>query len=259
MKIGRMNNPEMPLGDEIRWTAEHGFDYIDLTIEPPRATLQDLSACDGRRLLQDLKLGVIGHSAYYIPIQSPIKAVREACLSEFLRLLEAFKDLGADRMAVHFNAPPPLLDRNEVTRAYLEVLTPLCERARKMDMVIILENTFGGSHQIEFFTHLTQALPDLHVLLDIAHANLERQWDAMFIYMKDFAKRIRHVHLSENDGNHDQHLPFGVVPRGRMDWPKILHTLKRHGYDGSITLEVFSPDRRYILGCKEMLLEWWNA
>lgn len=259
MKIGRMNDPEKDLVEELQWTAHHKFHFIDLTVEPPKATFRDIRNQGIRQRLEDLELEVVGHSPYYIPIQSPIKAVREASLSEFLRLLELFKELGADRMTVHFMRPPPLLARDDVVQGYLEVLTPLCERAKKLDMVLQMENTFGVSNQIDYFGKLLGELPDLGCHLDVAHAYLERQWDAPFIYMKQFGKRLTHIHLSENNGQQDQHLPMGVVPRGSFDWPKIVRLLKKTGYDDTITLEIFSPDRRYILDSREKLLELWNA
>jgi sugar phosphate isomerase/epimerase len=38
----------------------------------------------------------------------------------------------------------------------------------------------------------------------------------------------------------------------------VIPMLKQSGYDGTITLEVFSPDRRYLLFSREKLKELWE-
>ena len=37
MLIGAMNHPARPVIEEIEWMGELGFDFIDLTLEPPAA------------------------------------------------------------------------------------------------------------------------------------------------------------------------------------------------------------------------------
>jgi len=42
-----------------------------------------------------------------------------------------------------------------------------------------------------------------------------------------------------------------------MDWKRITWLLKRF-YDETITLEVFSKDRDYVLLSEEKLIKLWN-
>jgi sugar phosphate isomerase/epimerase len=67
-----------------------------------------------------------------------------------------------------------------------------------------------------------------------------------------------HVHLSDNDGTADQHLPLGAVPRSKTNWPEHIGKLKATGYGGTITLEVFSPCREYLLLSRDLLRRWWD-
>ncbi|MBW1946273.1 MAG: sugar phosphate isomerase/epimerase, partial [Deltaproteobacteria bacterium] len=62
-------------------------------------------------------------------------------------------------------------------------------------------------------------------------------------FLERWANRIEHVHLSENTGKADQHLPLGV---GTVPLEGIVRELKRTGYGGRFTVEVFSPDRDYL-------------
>ena len=73
-------------------------------------------------------------------------------------------------------------------------------------------------------------------------------------FIEKFHERIRHVHLHDNFGKDDLHLPMGA---GIIDWEKIIRALKQH-YDGTITLEIFSKERQYALASKEKLKELWD-
>ncbi len=89
------------------------------------------------------------------------------------------------------------------------------------------------------------------------HAKLERGYDRWEEYLAMLGKKLLHVHLSENDGSADQHLPPGSAPRSTTDWPKHVAKLKTTGYDGTITLEVFSPDKEYLFVSRDLLRKWW--
>jgi len=75
-------------------------------------------------------------------------------------------------------------------------------------------------------------------------------------FLEAFRDRLVHVHVSDNFGKReDLHLPLGA---GTIPWKKIISRLKKSGYDGTITLEVFSPDRRYLLFSRDKLRELWE-
>ena len=64
------------------------------------------------------------------------------------------------------------------------------------------------------------------------------------------------MHLSDNKGKVDDHLPLGA---GLIDWADAARALKASGYDGTVTLEVFSPHREYALASREYWLALWQA
>jgi hypothetical protein len=77
------------------------------------------------------------------------------------------------------------------------------------------------------------------------------------VYLDRLGNKLLHVHLSENDGTADQHLPLGAAPRSTTDWPGHIKKLKASGYDGTITLEVFAPQKEYLLLSRDLLRRWW--
>src|SRR5262249_44422697 len=52
-------------------------------------------------------------------------------------------------------------------------------------------------------------------------------------------------------------LAAGAAPRSTTDWPQHVKKLKATGYDGTITLEVFAPQKEYLLLSRDLLRRWW--
>ena len=62
------------------------------------------------------------------------------------------------------------------------------------------------------------------------------------------------MHLHDNHGKYDEHLPLG---KGNLKIKKIIKTLKKY-YDGTITIEVFSKNRKHVLQSRNKLKRTWN-
>ena len=71
------------------------------------------------------------------------------------------------------------------------------------------------------------------------------------------ADRLAHVHMSDNDGKGDDHLPFGAAKRGTLNLKKELRALRSFNYNGTITLEIFGH-RRWLTSCAEWVREVWG-
>jgi sugar phosphate isomerase/epimerase len=98
MKIGAMNHPARSPLEEIDWFGRHGFDFVDFTLEPPAADADQINPGAVRAALDRHGLGVVAHTAWFIPLGSPFAAVREAALGEFRRALLAAHQIGATVM-----------------------------------------------------------------------------------------------------------------------------------------------------------------
>ena len=68
MQIGAMNHPACDPVGEIDWIGSHGFDFVDLTLEPPAAAPDRLDVAAVRAALDAHNLGVVAHTAYYLPL-----------------------------------------------------------------------------------------------------------------------------------------------------------------------------------------------
>jgi sugar phosphate isomerase/epimerase len=258
MKIGAMNHPARNPITEIEWFGGHDFDFVDLTLEPPAADPGDLDVAGVRTALERYHLEVVAHAAYYIPISSPFASLRRAALQECRRALETANQVGARMMTVHYLHIPPLFLPERAPEWHIDVLGPLCEQAAQLGMTVLLENAPGGPGQIDHIAHILEALPSLGFHLDAGHTQVEGGSDLFQTYLERLSARLIHVHLSENDGRSDQHLPLGTVPKVHLDWPARIRGLKASAYDGTISLEVFAPERAYLLQSRDLVRHWWE-
>ena len=259
MQIGVMNHPARNPLEEIEWIGRHAFDFVDFTLEPPAADPDQIDADKIRALLDRHQLGVVAHTAWFIPLASPFARLREASLGEFRRSLKAAHQLGAKVMNVHYSKPTSFVSKEHVIAWHVEVLSRLCQEAAGVGITIALEHVaFGGSEQLENLVAILESVPLLRFHLDSGHAKLERSYDRWDEYLERLGPKLLHVHLSDNDGTADQHLPLGASRQKTTDWPHQVKKLKAVGYDGTVTLEVFTSQREYLLLSRDLLRTWWK-
>jgi sugar phosphate isomerase/epimerase len=184
MKIGAMNHPAKDPLAEIEWFGEQGFDFVDLTLEPPAADPSEVDSEKIQRLLAAHDLDVIAHTAYFLPISSPFEGVRKASLDELRRALVTAGEIGAVLMTVHYRQPPALFTDQDAVQWHLEVLGRLCDEADKMGVTIVLEHSpHCGENELENIIQIIDQLPLLGFHLDSGHAKLERGYDRFEEYL----------------------------------------------------------------------------
>jgi sugar phosphate isomerase/epimerase len=252
MQIGMMNNPQVDVLDEARWAAEHGFEFLDLTIEGPKAALDQIDVKAIRKLLDDTGMGVVGHTAWFLPFASPVERVRRAAVEEIAASLPAFAAVGAQVVNVHIVKGVGSFGHDSMTRLNGASFAELAKRAEPYGIRMMVEHPPDKSVGIDDIRTILNVDRRLGFHLDVGHANVGG--DRLDGLLKAFGDRLCHVHLSDNRGREDDHMPLGA---GRIDWPRAVRLLKASGYDGTITLEVFSIDRDYLLQSAEKLRKWW--
>jgi sugar phosphate isomerase/epimerase len=257
MIIGAMNHPARDVIHEIQWIAKMGLGFVDLTLEPPSAASWQVDPAGVRAALKDHGLAAVGHTAYYLPIASPFEAVRREAVSELKRCIEAFAAIGVSWMNIHPDGRVPLHPWPFIVEQNLRSLGELQPFAREAGVGLMVENLPGDFSMPERLGELLDALPDLGFHLDIGHTNLSVPSNTTDALLAAFGPRLRHVHLHDNFGGQaDLHLPLGT---GNIDVPKSVSALKATGYNGTITLEVFSTDESYLVHSRDVLRALWDG
>ena len=255
MLIGTMNHPVNNVLDEIAWMADMGLEFLDLTLEPPTASAWRVNPDAIRNALDRHHLDVVGHTAYYLPIASAFEEVRRGAVAELRRCMEVFSRVGAKIMNVHPDRYTPMHDRAFYIKRNLESLRELLEDSGRLGVALMLENLPGDFNNARQLADLLDPLPMVGLHLDIGHANLKVPENTTEEILAAYGDRLWHVHLHDNKGgNDDLHLPLGA---GSVDLPRAMRLLHSVNYDGTITLEVFSPDRQHLAYSRDVLRRVW--
>jgi sugar phosphate isomerase/epimerase len=256
MLVGAMNHPARDVLQEIEWIAAMGFGFIDLTLEPPQAASWKVDRTTIRNALDRLGLKVVGHTAFYLPIASGIEEIRRASLHELRRCVDAFAEIGARWMNVHPDRHAPMHDRAFFIERNLETLAELLPYAAQEGIGLMIENLPGDFNTARQLGELLDQLPELGLHLDIGHANLMVVHSTVEELLRAYGPRLRHVHLHDNKGGSgDLHLPLGT---GSVDVRGAVRLLQKIGYDGTITLEVFTPDPHHLSYSRDLLQRIWS-
>ena len=252
-----MNFPGRSVLKEIHRIAEDRFDFVDLTLEPPAAWLP--KGKEVGSLLSDLGLSGVGHTAYYLPLASSFPELRRAARDLFVRALDVFADAGIGLVNVHPDTRVPLHPPDQIRHLNGEAIAALVQEGSSRGIEIMVENLDRSFSTVAELRPVMDAAPEARFHLDVAHANLRLgpgEPNRSRSLLEAFGDRLAHVHISDNrGGTEDLHLPLGA---GSIDWRQAVRELKRVGWDGTVTLEVFSRARDHLRTSRRLWLEWWT-
>lgn len=160
-------------------------------------------------------------------------------------------------MNLHPDRYTPMHDRAFFVSRDLLSLRELLAYAREHGIGLMVENLPGDFNSASQLGELLDPLPELGLHLDLGHANLMVTRNTTREILQAYGRRLRHVHLHDNKGGHeDLHLPLGS---GTVDLRDCVGALVDCGYDGTITLEVFTPDRQYLAYSRNVLRKLWDS
>lgn len=251
-----MNHPGTGVLTEMAWMAEMGLEFIDLTLEPPGSAAWEVDPKAIRAALDRYHLAVVGHTAFYLPMGSAFEAVRRGAVTELKRCIDVFAEIGVPWMNLHPDSYAPMNGRAFYIRRNLESIGELLEHTRGTGVELMIENLPGAFNSARQLSDLLDPLPELGLHLDIGHANLQVPRNTTDEILAAYGQRLRHVHLHDNKGGReDLHMPLGT---GTVEVRAAVRALQDCGYDGTITLEVFTPDRSYLAASRDMLRRLWN-
>lgn len=257
MKVCMENITVFDPVEEARFAVENGFDGFELAIEYPSSTPAHVFA--KRRELVDVlssgNLVRLAHVPTFVDISNFYDELKEASVSVTLKAMEAAHAIEAEVVVVHPGFRFPLAPRETSIRNTIQSLERIIDAAEEYGFVLGVENLPSGVlpgaeyfSTVDEFRELFSQLNSkrLKFTLDIAHASIKPS-DPPAKFIDAFYGRLVHVHVSDNLGSRDDHLPLGV---GRIDYRGPLRTLREKGYNGTVTLEVFTPERDYLLVSK---------
>jgi sugar phosphate isomerase/epimerase len=199
--------------------------------------LPDEEVAGLRRLLDRRELTTFTHGPFLgLDIASLNDHVAEYSAECLVRGCEVSAGLGASTMIVHTNYSPffSRAGLREWLGNWSERMGAIIGRARDLGVRIALENAW--EERPEVLAHLVDALPrgGASVCLDTGHINafshlpVRRWWEVL-------GDRVVALHLHDNDGLSDDHLPPGA---GIFDFPALATLVRGMNTVPLMTLEV---------------------
>jgi sugar phosphate isomerase/epimerase len=252
--LGLMNDPSRPLAAELERIASLGFRLVDLTLEPQGAWPVD--AAEVRRMLDANGLEAVGHTAPFLPLASAYPELERAARDLYVRTCEVFAEIGIFLVNLH-PANRGLRGKDAVVQN-AEAVAEVAARAAELGQEIMVENMGGAFGTPDELGPLLDAAPNVRFHLDVGHANIRPygQPNRLAGLLEAFGDRIAHVHVHDNKGRYDEHLPLGV---GNLDFRDAARRLRAAGWDGTVTLEVFAKEAVYTEASRDLWQAAWDA
>jgi sugar phosphate isomerase/epimerase len=173
-----------------------------------------------------------------INIATPSPVLRRAVLKRLEKSIVYARTLGSCLWLFHPGSRTGLshIYPEKDWQLNLDSVRTLLRIARREGVEVAIENT------PEPYPSLMKSVDDFHrfykdldddigMVLDVAHANLNSQ---IRDFLKQFPRKIVHIHVSDNDGIKDLHLGIGY---GNVNWNHFAKQIKTANYGNLLVIE----------------------
>lgn len=251
-----LSTPISSLEKEISWLKENRFNP-----EVRMANVEYIMNLDVERLrdlgnrLKENGLSVFTHGPFFgLDIASMDSHISEYTFRSMLRGLEVTAALGADVMVIHSGLLPFFSrgGRRHWFGNWSQRMVPVLDRAGEMGIRVALENSWEDRPQL--LERLIELIPSgkLYACIDTGHLNtfsrfsIDKWWERL-------GDSVIAIHLHDNDGLSDDHLPPG---RGTFDFQRLGELLARRSEMPLLDLEI---DRNLAGEGREYLERVWAS
>jgi sugar phosphate isomerase/epimerase len=202
--------------------------------------------------LQELRASYNIHFSIHAPwaetnLSADDDLIREWVLKRIRASIRFASDLDARVLVIH-PGWLPATDRFMKGRAWelnLRSVRWLLRYANEYGVDLLMENVPRSYPYLlvsvaDFEMFFDEIDFDMRMVLDIAHSSLQNE---TLDFISSFPEKIMHVHVSDNHGVSDDHLPIG---KGSIDWQKSIEALKDIGFGGWVTVESYEGVRQSL-------------
>ena len=236
MKIGAstLAGIEFELEKTLDFIENLGIEYAELVHQYPAEFIDS-------EILESYNLKYSIHAPFMdVNIASPQDQSRLNSIAQIKSSIDLANEINAEAVVVH----PGLISflankyfKKEVYEFANESIKEIGDYAKDLGVMATIENMPNFESMIyQNIADLNQLLVEneMHMTLDIGHANHVGYTPDEMIF-----DSIKHIHVHDNLGDDDSHLPLG---EGSIDLKYIINTLESKNYDGIYILEVNDYD-----------------
>ncbi|MGB2266325.1 MAG: sugar phosphate isomerase/epimerase family protein [Akkermansiaceae bacterium] len=230
--------------DILEVVRDGGFSMIEVCSYPAHLDYHDMEKVKAAsRKIR--KVGIEPFSfhapfADHIDITSLDEEQRKNSVRELIKACEAAAELGVRHMVLH---PGPEREGRPPAEEFFYHLEKACDgvnevatRCEELGMSLLLENMlphllFGRIQDMLYILGAARS-QNIGTCLDTGHAHLAGDLP-MAIYK--LSCHLRMIHINDNKGDWDGHLPPG---EGDIDWKDVMTQLEQNGFRGGLILEL---------------------
>ncbi len=238
--------------EAFEFAKEHGFDHVEILMDHPLYSLENLSPTEVLEFKECYELEVLIHApATSTNFLSISDVMRKASYEEMCRVMRFADKCDAKLITFHIGWNPGFITARGFVfpkelysdHNYRVLTVEMYEFLKSVDAEILaLENTIPLDERLSSAVEFLIENTDLSLTFDVGHYFCKGGHE---IFLKHF-DRVKNVHLHDNDLRYDLHLALG---EGKVNLNVIPHD-----YRGYMTIEC--RDVNAILKSKEYLERW---
>lgn len=245
---------EDSLETALSWGKENNFGLLEIVAENNH-TIDKETLPKVKELISSYELDYTMHSPFSdINISSLNKAIRKESIKQVKYSIFAVNELGGKMLTFHpgRHASATYKSREKTKKILFDSLKEISDYNKDYEVTISLENMPD--------TFITTMRVSQEVLEVLSHENtfgIKHTMDVGHLktnnvdidkYIHDLKNYLVHIHLHDNFGEFDNHLPLG---EGNINLPKIFKVIEEIKYPGRIILEMTKAED--ILKSREFL------
>lgn len=177
-----------------------------------------------------------------LDITAPSETDRRRAVEEIIAAAAALPRIGGQTLVLHggsenekaVDSPVQRLDQSIKSLGEIYVF---CRKIGiRMAIEDMLAHLLGGrTREVEWI--VGKLPPDVGICLDTGHSFLSGD---LLGRLRAFAPRLITLHVHDNRGKKDDHLPPG---EGNINWPELTNALEATGFRGQLILEITGSAR----------------
>jgi sugar phosphate isomerase/epimerase len=189
---------------------------------------------------------LVCHMPTFVYASDLTESIRKASVSEMLASLETAAEIEAVKVVLHPGSLSGMgLFAPDLARVYaFENLEIFLERAKALGLRLCVENMppkNGVFCEMAELGPVFQSHSWIQMTFDTGHAHIEdKNGNRVSEILDTLGPRIGHLHVSDNKGKRDDHLPVGS---GTVPFAQIIRKIKQIGYNETVTFEIFTQKR----------------
>lgn len=237
-----------PLETAFKIASIQGYDGIEIWGARPHAYAYDMNEARIEQILQlkekyklEIPMFCPEILSYPYNISTTDPKERKDTIDYLKRSIEVAKGIGAPRIQMIGGHAGYGTDRKLNFENITNVMRILAEHAEKFEVDIVFELlTIMESNTIvllDDFIELTNRIgsPRLKSMLDTVMPITN--WETYSEYFEKLGDKLVYIHFEDANGVNQYHQIMG---NGILDMPEIIAMFRRYGYDGWLSLELFS-------------------